>query len=84
MGKVKIVQVEFLDHADIDGGLSSLLPIAVWGIIVEETEKALTIATWASPSENEFHNYDTLSIVKSAIHKIKHLGTYEYKPTKAF
>jgi hypothetical protein len=84
MGKVKIVQIEFWDHTCTMDGVDDIYPMVVWGAILDEDERQIHLAQWASVSEDHFDNYNTCAIIKSTIHKIKHLGTYEYQPSKDF
>lgn len=77
--KLKIVQVEFLDHCSTTSGASAVLPIVAFGMVISEDRTQIVLAWWASPTEDHLDNFETLSIVKSTITKLKRLGTFRYK-----
>jgi hypothetical protein len=71
-----LVEIEFLDHQQIDGSHLSNSTYLAWGKVSEITEDAIVIHTW-EPKDAHRHeddgNTDGFAILKSTIKRIRKL-----------
>lgn len=65
-----IVEIEFLDHVCITGGMAEPIRCRCIGELLNEDKKAFYIASWLT-EENETHNMDSHTILKSTVDVIR-------------
>jgi hypothetical protein len=70
--KGDLVEITFYDHVSTVGGISEPILCRVIGEVVAVDKKAVYTASWLT-TEQEQHNLDTHTILKSVIQKLKKL-----------
>ena len=65
-----LVQIVFLDHVCSTGGLVEPIECRVIGEVINEDKQAYYLASWLT-EDNDVHNWDSHTILKSTIKKIR-------------
>lgn len=73
-----IVEIVFLDHVTMTGGLVEPIQCRVIGQIVNQDKQAYYLASWLT-DENDVHNWDSHTILRSTIKKIRILEKKKLK-----
>lgn len=65
-----LLEIVFLDHVCTTGGLVAPLQCRVIGELINEDKQAFYLASWLT-DENDSQNWDSHTILKSTIKKIR-------------
>lgn len=65
-----LVEIQFLDHCHVVGGIQKPIPCTVYGLLVGEDEDAYYVCSWIAGDELD-DNADTYAILKKAVKKFK-------------
>lgn len=64
-----LVEIHFLDHVCMVGGLVAPIQCRAIGELINEDKQAFYIASWIT-EEHDSHNWDSHTILKSTVKKI--------------
>lgn len=65
-----LLEIEFLDHVCTTGGMVAPINCRAIGELINEDKQAYYIASWLT-EENEHHNLDSHTILKSTVRKLR-------------
>lgn len=72
-----LVEIRFLDHVCTAGGLVAPIECRAIGEVINEDKQALYIASWLT-EEGDFQNWDSHTILKSTIKKVRIIEKRRY------